>query len=213
MEQDTGGPTPQEDDILARAEKRCRQARQALDSLGLMERWSPYGKPVLVGAVRYGLAVAPDIDLEIYSENPQISHGFEVMAAVAQLPGVWKIRYSNELDRADQGLYWQIRFRMDDGEVWKVDNWLLAENHPQAHWNERLALALDRALTPETRRAILTIKEALSGQEGVHGIDIYQAVLERGVRSPESFLDWLRTKPTEPFNYWMPPGPVKQSLP
>ena len=195
-----------EEDILSRAERRRQQALVVLDKLGLMERWSHFGEPKIVGAVRYGLVVAPDIDLAIYSEHPQISHGFAVMSSLAEIPGVWKVRFSNELDRPDEGLYWQVRYIAGDATVWKVDNWLLSINHPQAQWDDRFALALEKALIPESRRAILKIKEDTSGQEWAHGIDIYQAVMEGGVRSLTAFQEWLAAKPSEKLNYWLPSG-------
>lgn len=46
---------------------------------------------------------------------------------------------------------------------------------------------MQNALTDQTRRAILEIKEALLGEAGVRGIDIYRAVLEGGVRCPDEF--------------------------
>lgn len=191
-------------DILERAERRRRQALEVLDTLGLMERWAQSGLPRLVGAVRYGLAMAPDIDLAIYTEIPQVSQGFAVMSAVAEIPGVWKVRFSNELDRPDQGLYWQVRYIAGDGTIWKVDNWLLGVCHPQFVWDDRFSEALERALTPETRGAILRIKEEASGQEWAHGIDIYQAVIEGGIRSLEGFKAWQDARPPGKLNYWLP---------
>ncbi len=192
------------EDILVRAEQRRQQTLDVLRILGLMEKWSHFGEPKIVGAVRYGLVVAPDIDLAIYTEFPQIQHGFEVMSVIAKIPGVWKIRYSNELDRPDQGLYWQIRYRVQNGEIWKIDNWLLSRDHLQRNWDERFACALEHRLTQETRRAILQIKEALLGREDVRGIDIYRAVLEGNVLSPNSFLDWLKIHPPDLLEYWLP---------
>ena len=107
------------DDVLLRAAKRRERALRIIEKLDLLQRWSRYGSPVIVGAVRHGLMVALDIDMEIYSDNPKIEHGFEVMSGVARLPGVWKVRFSNELAGPDQGLYWQIRYRDQEGDVWK----------------------------------------------------------------------------------------------
>jgi hypothetical protein len=52
-----------------------------------------------------------------------------------------------------------------------------------------------RRLTPETRLAILWIKDAWyrhpSYPDVVSGMDIYKAVLEHGVRTPEQFGSYL----------------------
>jgi hypothetical protein len=192
------------DDIFARAEQRGVKALEILERLELFRRWSRFGSSELVGAVRYGLAVRPDIDMEIYSENPRIEQGFEVMSEVARLPGIWKVRFSNELSGPDQGLYWGLRFRSEDGEVWKVDQWYLSQNHPQAHWGEKLAAAMERLLTSETRRAILEIKEATQGEPDVHGIDVYRSVMEGGARNLVMFRDWFPRHRTLGISLWLP---------
>lgn len=192
------------DELLHRAEERRRRALDVIEMLGLFERWSRYGSPVMVGAVRLGLIVALDIDIEIYSNDPRIEHGFELMSELAVLPGVWKIRFSNELAGPDQGLYWQIRYRDQIGDVWKIDNWLVARDHPHAHWGEKFVDAMERALTDQTRRAILEIKEALLGEPRVRGIDIYRAVLEGGVRRPAEFTRWIAEHETAGITDWRP---------
>lgn len=193
------------DDLLLRAEHRRERALRIIQELGLLRRWSRRGSPVIVGAIRHGLVVALDIDMEVYSEHPRIEHGFEVMSEVARLPGVWKIRFTNQLDDDDDpGLYWQIRYRDQEGEVWNVDSWLLGHDHPYAHGAERFADAMAKALTDETRRAILEIKESLQGEEVVRGIDIYRAVLEGGVRSPSEFRCWVAEHRSSGLVLWMP---------
>jgi hypothetical protein len=191
------------DDLFLRAEKRRQRAQIIIDELGLLPRWSQYGSPVLVGAFRHNLMVAPDIDMEVYTETPTIEAGFAMMTDLARLPGVWKVRFSNELAGPDQGLYWQLRYRDQAGEVWKVDAWLMSHHHPDAHWAERFVEAMHSALTPETRWAILEIKEALQGT-GARGIDIYRAVLEGGVRRPAEFEDWLKQYQPTGLIFWLP---------
>ena len=193
------------DDLLLRAEQRRERALRIIRELGLLSRWSRYGDPVVVGAIRHGLVVALDIDMEIYSDNPRIEHGFELMSEVARLPGVWKIRFTNQLeDDADPGLYWQIRYRDQEGEVWNVDSWLLGHDHPYAHWAERFADAMAKALTDDTRHAILEIKESLLAEEGIRGIDIYRAVLDGGVRSPSEFRSWAAEHTSSGMVLWLP---------
>jgi hypothetical protein len=65
---------------------------------------------------------------------------------------------------------------------------------------------MEHALTSEKRRAILTIKEALSGREDVRGIDVYQAVLDGDIHTPQAFQAWLLDKHLSALNYWMPSG-------
>jgi hypothetical protein len=90
------------DEIFLREGKRRERAKKILEKLDLLQRWSHYGRPILVGAFRYGLMVELDIDMVTFSNDPRIEHGFQVMSEVARLPGVWKVRFTNELDGPDQ---------------------------------------------------------------------------------------------------------------
>jgi len=191
--------------VLARAAGRLQTAHHILAELRLMERWRPFGDPVLVGAVAYGLVVAPDIDLEIFCDTPRIADGFEVLKACALHPRVRKARFSNHLDGPDQGLYWQLRYLHEDGQEWKIDMWSVARHHP-GPLSSALVEPMRHALTGHSRQAILEIKEALLLEPGVpwSSIHVYRAVLEDGVRDLAGFRCWLETHPTSGLVKWRP---------
>lgn len=196
------------DAVLERADRIAARAREIVAELGLTERWSKVGAPVSVGALRYGLMVARDIDMEVYSESPEIADGFAVMSGVASLPGVSEVRFVNAMDTPDRGFYWRTDFLDRDGERWKIDCWHVGDDHPDAHWCEKFADAMEKALTTETRRAILELKEAArKGDPGILGIDIYRAVLKDRVRSAEELREWLGRNRSESMSHWLPePG-------
>ena len=194
------------DEILCRAEQRRRQALAVLEELDLLGRWSRYGRPFLLGAVKFGLVVNRDIDLNIYSDHPRIDQGFKLMSEIAVLPGVLKIRYSNKLETPDQGLYWQIQYQDKRGDVWKIDNWFVSEGQ-YAGWGEAFAERMQESLTTEKRQIILQIKEFMQGNPEVRGIDIYKAVLEDGIRSPSEFTTWMQENKSPDLgaiSEWMP---------
>ena len=119
-------------DPITRSAERLRSARSILAELRLVERWAVYGTPILVGAVAYELVVAPDIDIEVYCDEPRIEDGFEILRDCSvQYPRVKKARFANELHGPDQGLYWQLRYLHDDGQLWKIDMWSLRRDHPE----------------------------------------------------------------------------------
>ena len=53
----------EKNEILQRAEARQARAEEILEELDLVNRWSPYGRPIVVGSVSHRLVVEPDIDL------------------------------------------------------------------------------------------------------------------------------------------------------
>ena len=95
------------------------------------------------------------------------------------------------------GRYYSVaRHETKAGDEWKIDVSLWspqAPPGPSAHAEE-----LRRRLTPETRLAVLWIKDVWhrlpSYPERVSGMDVYEAVLEQGVRTPEQFGGYLRRR-------------------
>jgi hypothetical protein len=194
------------DKLTERAAGHLRTAMQILADLKLLERWEAYGDPILVGALAYGLLVQPDIDMEIYCHTPRIEDGFNVLQACAQNPRVKKARFANELDGPDQGLYFQLRYLHESGELWKIDMWLISHDHPGPRAAD-LVEPMKRALTNETRRAILEIKEGLLQEnldQGYASLNVYRAVLDDGVRKLQYFLEWCRNNKTDGLLDWRP---------
>jgi hypothetical protein len=82
---------PEPYDVRARADARLRTAHGIIRDLDLLGRWSQYGEPVVVGSVAIRVVVLPDIDREIYSNEPRVADGFAVMGPLAELPAVRRI--------------------------------------------------------------------------------------------------------------------------
>ncbi|MFI6996012.1 hypothetical protein [Nocardia sp. NPDC050175] len=108
-------PVPGMPDVLEQSRQRTRQAHEILTRLQLFERWQAFGTPILVGAVAYELAMAPDIDIEIYCDAPRIEDGFTVLQDCAALDNVRKARFGNHSSDPDEGLYWRLDYRTADG--------------------------------------------------------------------------------------------------
>lgn len=128
-----------------------------------------------------------------------------MLAHLAEHSRVRKAQFTNALRTPDQGLYWQLRCVADDGAEWKVDLWTLAEDHPGplATW---IVEPMQQALTDATRRAILTLKEARAAGSTipVTSIDLYRAVLDGGVQTPEELTAFLGPNYTPTLTTWMP---------
>ena len=192
-------------DVLEQTEQRLQEAWKILARLQLFERWQVFGTPILVGAVAYGLAMAPDIDIEIYCDVPRIEDGFAVLRECALHPQVRKARFGNYLDEVDEGLYWRLIYRAEDGMDWKIDMWSLRRDHP-GPCAAQLVEPLRQALTPETRRAILELKALMqAGSIPRHpSIDIYRAVIDGGVRTSAQLEAWLELHPRSFLTFWKP---------
>jgi hypothetical protein len=192
-------------DLIAQAADLRRTAEAILAELDLVRRWARFGRPVLVGALAYDLLVDPDIDMEIYCPELGIADGFQALGECALNPHVTKARFANELAGRDQALYWQLRYRHDDGTEWKIDMWSAPQDYalPRA---EHLVAPMRAALTAETRGAILALKAARALDAGLQcpSIDLYRAVLDDGVRTVEELRAWLTTHETGKLSGWRP---------
>ena len=97
-------------DAIQRSEQRRQTAEAILHDLDLMNRWRRFGRPVLVGALAIDVAVAPDIDMEIYCRDLKIEHGFQVISECAMNPHVTSAQFVNALNTPDKALYWQLHY-------------------------------------------------------------------------------------------------------
>ena len=97
-------------------------------------------------------------------------------------------------EKYPDGVYWGIDYR-DGHRKWNIDVWFVADADRQPDLRHVRELA--RRLTPETRSAILDIKRAWVNRpeygQTVRSFDIYTAVLDRGIRTPDEFERFLRT--------------------
>jgi hypothetical protein len=193
------------DDILERSRRVGQRAREILDALELFPNWSRFGRAVLVGAVAHGLALDPDIDLEIYCPRLRPEDGFAVLAQTARHPGLRETLFQNHMHGPDKALYWQIRFLDADDVLWKVDMWSAPDDYALPR-GEDLVAPLARALTPETRRAILELKawRAATPNVACLSIDLYRAVVADGVRDPQGLRAWLASHETGQLTDWKP---------
>jgi len=192
--------------LLLREARRQETARAVLDRLCPLDRWRPFGEPVLCGAASYGLLVAPDIDIEVFGEM-DAGAGFSIVAewAAADM-AVRRVLFINAVGEEDAGLGWDVHYH-HQGVVWHIQMWLLPPDYGGPRSCD-LALAMDRVLDDHSRCAILRIKEHLVGQQSPYrSIDVYRAVLDYGVGDGHDYQRWAMSHSTTGLIAWRPsPG-------
>ena len=192
-------------DVIDRAADRKRIAESIVADLDLVRRWQRFGRPVFVGGFACDLLVDPDIDMEIYCWDLKIEHGFAVLGECALNQRVVKARFSNELAGRDQALYWQLRYRQDDATEWKIDMWSAPADYDLPR-GEHLVEPMRAALTRETRKVILELKERRARDLSLRcrSLDLYRAVLDDNVRTAEQLRTWLESHETGRLSDWKP---------
>ncbi|MDQ4043848.1 MAG: hypothetical protein M3173_00150 [Chloroflexota bacterium] len=194
--------------LLENQNRLQQEADSVLADLDLLPLLETIGQTQLVGSAVTGLMAWRDIDVSVICDPLDPQRIWSALRPLAAHPGVKKLRWSNESDRfnptglpQDEGFYLGIHYRRDGtntGPLWKLDCWFLTPAAPRLDLAliDRLASSLDE----ETRLAVLWIKSSWAVRpeyrNGVYSVDIYEAVLDHGVRSPGAFAAWLeRRKP------------------
>lgn len=185
-------------ELLQRQEALQAEARAVLADLDLMTLLARAGSPVPVGSAVLGLMTWRDIDMHVYCDVLAADTAFETLRPLALHPRVKKLRWDNERGPLNSGAlpdgyYWGIRSYTATGAEWKIDVWFLSADasHPELSY---LQMIVGR-LTSETKLAILWIKDVWhrlpTYRDRVVSVDIYDAVLEHGVRTPAGFDAYL----------------------
>jgi hypothetical protein len=191
-----------DDDLLARQAALQEEAHAVLADLDLLVLLGGVGRPVVTGSCALGVMVRRDIDVTTLVSSLDVESVFAIGRALAAHPGVHRAGFRNDTGRWNtdpaypDGLYWGVGYRAEGGADWNLDLWFLRDGTTQFDL-EHLRTLLPR-LDHKTRAAILRIKEALAGSptygREVHGYDVYAAVLDGGVRTPEELAAWLRER-------------------
>ena len=187
-------------ELLERQRSLQAEARQVLTDLALMSSLSQLGHAEHIGSSVSGLMVWRDLDVGARCPQPSPDRVFQTLQPILTHSRVHEVLYREETgprspsgQSTDQRYYFVLRYMTVADQRWKIDIsiWLTDAPRNQLGHLEDLA----RRLTDETRLAILWIKDVWHRLETypdeVSGTDIYAAVLDHGVRTPEQFATYL----------------------
>jgi len=179
--------------LLQKQDKLQAQAHEVLQDTKLLAILKEFGKPVIVGSVALGLMVWRDIDLDVEVDNKFSADDLLKIAKRAFSHG--KIKDIRIIDNTTpfeknrpKSYYLGIYYQEKGQEKWKVDiRFVKAEDSYAKDYLKEIS----SKLTPEKIEAILEIKQAVY-QHPEYGkkfssVDIYEAVLEKGIKSPDEF--------------------------
>jgi hypothetical protein len=186
--------------LLERQDALQTEANRLVESLDLPSMLGRAGRFERLGSSVSGLMAWRDLDLGVSCGALGPDRAWETMVPLAAHPRTTRLSYRNEIGplappelRGYGRYYFVVRHQTEAGREWKIDVSLWSPESPPGPLAR--AEELMRRLTPETRLAILWIKDAWhrlpSYPDRVSGMDIYEAVLEHGVRTPEQFGSYL----------------------
>jgi hypothetical protein len=175
----------------------ARDLRQEADLLlartGLLEKLSRHGLVEVTGSYAYDLLTRRDIDICVTMKSLHVHPVFEVGRTLAEIEGVGKLTYRNELVLGTEGNPVGVFWGLTLGGDWPVEV-LLAESAEVRRIVDSLRdLLLE--ITEEQWLSILRIKSALTDHRGYRtefkSTDIYEAVVRDGVTDLDG---WWRAR-------------------
>jgi hypothetical protein len=185
-----------DDDILERQASLQARADEVVRDLDVLTLAATVGTPTRTGSSALGLMVRRDIDITTVGDL-DVGRVFALGGILAAHPRVRQITFRNDTgmwnksDVYPDGLYWLVEYVDAAGDTWTLDLWFLAEGTSQ--YDLEHMGTLPQRLTPDLRTAILRIKEARQAGAApspgppMPSYEIYEAVLDHGVRTPAEF--------------------------
>jgi len=171
------------------------EADLLMQRAGLSKLLAPYSRWFLGGSYSYDLMCWRDLDVYVLDPAHDLKRCFDVGYDVTKRLAAKKARFTNNVGDEPNGLYWGIKLGDERRGAWKLDLWFLDATGYQQH--ENYSAEMRRRLKPETRSAILEIKEGYwrrrEYRDSITGDLIYRAVLDSGVRSVEEFERYVAT--------------------
>lgn len=182
------------------------EARAVMKELHLEQRLSSAGNFKILGSAALGTMVWRDIDIGISRKGLQSEQVYEIMRQFYTHSRVKQIRFFNETGlftpargEQHQRLYYAVVYQAQDGNEWKLDIsfWTNSDDHEEPFQDN-----CERKLTDKTLLSILWLKTIWvrlpAYRAEVASVDIYDAVLEHSVHTPDELDNYLkeRGKPT-----------------
>ncbi|MGI5341923.1 hypothetical protein ACQEVS_33220 [Streptomyces sp. CA-181903] len=185
--------------ILAKQRVLQAEADEVIGDLELGPLLAERGEPVRVGSSALGLMVRRDVDITVVC--PDLAEGTkkavaDIGAVLAVHDRVRQVRFRDDTGHWNtdpmypDGLYLGVEYRSEAGREWTLDIWFVDE--PDRQPDLAHVRALPPRLTDAHRVRILRIKQALAARadDKTPGYDVYRAVLDHEVTTPEEFDAW-----------------------
>jgi hypothetical protein len=187
-------------DLLNYSKEIRNEADDILHKAGLLALLQKYGNVKFTGSYELDLMIKKDIDITIITQKLSLQNFYQMGGEISALLLPHSMFFRNTKvkrinKRPNNGYYWGVQFA-----DWKLDIWALDENVYGG--SVRYLDSLLEKITDENKLIILNLKYHFM-EDKAYGIkfnskDIYDAVLNCGVKTGEEFIDYLIKKGDKP---------------
>lgn len=194
-----------DEQLVTRAKSLQEEAQRILKELNLLAIIGAISEPEVVGSVKNGLMIMPDIDIHAWMEEPNLEAVASMLSTLAKMSTMQKVQFNNyrELRRDNRkdrinfpyAYYVGLRTTQPSGE-WKIDVWFGKHGEIGDYDDSEL-----NTITDGQRLAILRLKEIWKDgkgyRDGVLSTDFYKAVMQYDIKDEKAFVEYLRTETHE----------------
>jgi hypothetical protein len=203
MDSAQGLPSASDDELWTRQLALQAEAAAIVAELESTAILTDVGPMLLAGSYVSGLMCWPDLDVMVFAgADCSPDDVLRLLRRIVDRPGVVGFEYRDERgSRSPTGTVRDERYHVvvelaRSSRTWRIDLtlWLHDPHANVTAWHE----SLRERMTADERAAILRIKDVWCRlpvyPDRVGGLQIYHAVLDDGVRTPQAFAAWLAAR-------------------
>ncbi len=186
--------------LLKQADNLKAESQLVVADLELYKSLSTIGELKQIGSSVTGLLVWRDKDFAVTCPGALKEDVIKSLIPLLCSERISQIKFNNETGEfnptglpQDERVYVAANYKMNNGNVWKLDIsfWMKVQQEQESQYVEHIR----KHLTADTRLAILWIKDIWHRKPAYYNqvcsMDIYTAVLDHSVRTPQDFDAYL----------------------
>lgn len=188
-----------QEELLTRQLQLQAEADAIVEEMHLKQLLAEAGTPVKVGSAALGLMAWRDLDITVVCSMLNIVAISGIASQLMSNPRVRDLKFINDTGNWNtdpsypDGYFLGVTYESKIGTKWELDIWFVDE--PEKQPDLQHIRTLPDRLTPAAIVSILSIKTLWATRaeygEQVTSFDIYTAVLDNNVRTPDEFKQWL----------------------
>lgn len=177
---------------------RLEQANHILYDLGLLNELNKYGKSHIIGSYRMDLMAWNDLDINVENDSMSLPKLYQLTNFILEnFNPTWYEAKKEINEQGNKVWFHGFEFYLNN-ELWNVDIWFLDKNtigNAEKHCNDIFEKVKHNK---QLRTAIIYIKQGLIKRDlysfdKYTSMDVYDAVLNKGITDIDDFIERYKT--------------------
>lgn len=173
---------------------RLEKANHILYNLGLLNELNKYGVPHIIGSYRMNLMAWNDLDIDVENDSMSLEKLHQLTNYILNNFNPTWYEAKEEINEQGNNVWFQgFEFYLDN-ELWNVDIWFLDKNSIEKAENYCDDISAKVKENEPLRTAIINLKQELIKRnlyafDKYTSMDVYNAVLNKGIMSTDHFIE------------------------